>query len=154
MRFFESAILNFFLLHLNENKQPIHMRYHLQGAAYVFGRLQEAIRRLLGHITKNLFNKFILSTFIKLQKTYFFSIYPPSASTTASNLLCAFAQQLRIVSSSNSAHAFLRLLLRLSTFEWGFSQAFLAKIPQIAKSITLRSGEDGGQKVLGQNRGK
>ena len=35
MSFFESAILNFFfkknffLLHLNENKQPVHMRYHL-----------------------------------------------------------------------------------------------------------------------------
>ena len=29
MRFFDSAILIFFLFHLNENKQPVHMRYHL-----------------------------------------------------------------------------------------------------------------------------
>ena len=34
MRFFESALFEFFfqkkkLLHLNENKQPVHMRYHL-----------------------------------------------------------------------------------------------------------------------------
>ena len=29
MRFFESAILDFFLLHLNENEQLVHMRYHL-----------------------------------------------------------------------------------------------------------------------------
>ena len=36
MSFFESAILNYFfskkqniLLHLNENKQPVHMRYYL-----------------------------------------------------------------------------------------------------------------------------
>ena len=35
MRFFESAILNNFLqeknflLHVNESKQPVHMRYHL-----------------------------------------------------------------------------------------------------------------------------
>ena len=27
--FFELAILNFFLPHLNENKQPVYMRYHL-----------------------------------------------------------------------------------------------------------------------------
>ena len=123
----------------------------LQGVSYVSERFQEAIRRLWGHHPKNLFNKSKLIRFTRLQKTYFFSIYPPSASTTASNLLWALAQQLRIVSSSRSAHAFLRLLLRLSTFEWGFSQAFLAKIPHMAKSITLRSGEDGGQKHLGQN---
>ena len=74
-----------------------------------------------------------------------------TASTTASNLLWALALHLWIFSSSRSAHAFLRLLLRLSTLAWGYSQAFLAKIPHMAKSITLRSGEDGGQKHLGQN---
>ena len=90
----------------------------LQGVSYVSERFQEAIRRLWGHNTKNLFNKSKLIRFTRLQKTYFFSIYPPSASTTASNLLWALAQQLRIVSSSRSAHTFLRLLLRLSTLPW------------------------------------
>ena len=126
----------------------------VQGVSYVSERFQEAIRRLWGHNTKNLFNKSKLIRFTRLQKIYFFSIYPPSASTTASNLLWALAQQLRIVSSSRSAHTFLRLLLRLSTLPWGFSQAFLDKIPHMTKSITLRLFEDGGRKHSGQNRWK
>ena len=93
---------------------------HIQGVSYVSERFQEAIRRLWGHNTKNLFNKSKLIRFTRLQKTYFFSIYPPSASTTAFNLLWALAQQLRIISSSRSAHTFLRFLLRLFTLGWGF----------------------------------
>ena len=126
----------------------------IQGVSYVSERFQEAIRRLWGHNTKNLFNKFKLIRFTRLQRTCFFSINPPLASTTASNLLWALAQQLRIVFSSRSAHTFLRLLLRLSTLAWVFSQAFLAKIPHMKKSITMRSGEDGGRKHSGQNRWK
>ena len=70
---------------------------------------------------------------------------------TASNLLRAFLPQARIVSSSISSHTALRLRLRLSILLWSFSQAFHAKIPQSAKSTTLRSGNDGGQKHFGQN---
>ena len=72
----------------------------------------------------------------------------PSAFTTASNLLWAFSLHARTVSASMSSQAVTRLHLRLSKFLWGFWYAFLANIPHMAKSMTFKSGKDGGQKSI------
>jgi hypothetical protein len=59
--FFESAILNFFLLYLNENKQPFHMRYHL----FLF----------LQNLGKDFIRTYMHTTVIKIVRVHNLKLY-------------------------------------------------------------------------------
>ena len=80
----------------------------------------------------------------------FYSKWPPFALTTAFNLRGTSWTAARRVSWDNSSHALTRDSFREAIFLWVLAQAFLSKMDYMEKSMGLRSGEEGGHKVLSQ----